>query len=67
MTVGPDSFRRVDRFAIDARGARCSSGSRCRCPSLAAMLVACLVPIVGFLIFQRPFLRGTGLGGAVKG
>jgi len=26
-----------------------------------------LVPIVGFLIFQRPFLRGTGLGGAVKG
>lgn len=34
---------------------------------LAAMLIACLVPIVGFLIFQRPFLRGTGLGGAVKG
>jgi len=26
-----------------------------------------LVPIVGFLIFQRPFLHGTGLGGAVKG
>jgi hypothetical protein len=22
---------------------------------------------IGFLIFQRPFLRGTGLGGAVKG
>jgi multiple sugar transport system permease protein len=34
---------------------------------LAAMLIACLVPIIGFLIFQRPFLRGTGLGGAVKG
>jgi multiple sugar transport system permease protein len=34
---------------------------------LAAMFIACLVPIVGFLIFQRPFLRGTGLGGAVKG
>jgi len=34
---------------------------------LAAMLVACLVPIVGFLIFQRSFLRGTGLGGALKG
>jgi multiple sugar transport system permease protein len=34
---------------------------------LAAMLIACLVPIVGFLIFQRPFLRGTGLGGAIKG
>jgi multiple sugar transport system permease protein len=34
---------------------------------LAAMFIACLVPIVGFLIFQRPFLRGTGLGGAIKG
>jgi multiple sugar transport system permease protein len=34
---------------------------------LAAMFIACLVPIVGFLIFQRSFLRGSGLGGAVKG
>jgi multiple sugar transport system permease protein len=34
---------------------------------LAAMFIACIVPIVGFLIFQRSFLRGTGLGGAVKG
>jgi len=34
---------------------------------LAAMFIACLVPIVGFLIFQRSFLRGTGLGGAIKG
>jgi multiple sugar transport system permease protein len=34
---------------------------------LAAMLIACLVPIVGFLIFQRSFLRGSGLGGALKG
>jgi multiple sugar transport system permease protein len=34
---------------------------------LAAMFIACLVPIAGFLIFQRPFLRGTGLGGAIKG
>ena len=34
---------------------------------LAAMFIACLVPIVGFLIFHRAFLRGTGLGGAVKG
>ncbi len=34
---------------------------------LAAMLIACAVPIVGFLIFQRSFLRGTGLGGALKG
>jgi hypothetical protein len=25
------------------------------------------VPIVGFLIFQRSFLRGSGLSGAVKG
>jgi multiple sugar transport system permease protein len=34
---------------------------------LAAMLIACLIPIAGFLIFQRSFLRGTGLGGAIKG
>jgi multiple sugar transport system permease protein len=34
---------------------------------LAAMLIAALVPIVGFLIFQRSFLRGSGLGGALKG
>jgi multiple sugar transport system permease protein len=34
---------------------------------LAAMLIACLIPIVGFLIFQRSFLRGTGLSGALKG
>jgi multiple sugar transport system permease protein len=34
---------------------------------LAAMLIACIVPIVGFLIFQRSFLRGPGLGGAIKG
>jgi len=34
---------------------------------LAAMFIACLVPIAGFLIFQRSFLRGTGLGGAIKG
>ena len=34
---------------------------------LAAMFIASLVPIVGFLIFQRSFLRGGGLGGAIKG
>ena len=34
---------------------------------LAAMFIACLVPIAGFLIFQRSFLRGGGLGGALKG
>jgi multiple sugar transport system permease protein len=34
---------------------------------LAAMFIACLVPIGGFLVFQRSFLRGTGLGGAIKG
>jgi multiple sugar transport system permease protein len=34
---------------------------------LAAMLIACLVPIAGFLIFQRSFLRGSGLSGAIKG
>ena len=34
---------------------------------LAAMFIACVVPIVGFVLFQRSFLRGTGLGGALKG
>lgn len=34
---------------------------------LAAMLIACIVPIAGFLIFHRSFLRGSGLGGAIKG
>ena len=34
---------------------------------LAAMLIACLVPIIGFLLLQRWFLRGTGLSGAIKG
>ena len=34
---------------------------------LAAMFIACLVPIAGFLVFQRPFLRSSGLGGAIKG
>jgi multiple sugar transport system permease protein len=34
---------------------------------LAALFIATLVPIAAFLIFQRSFLRGSGLGGAVKG
>ncbi|MGD0981718.1 MAG: carbohydrate ABC transporter permease [Solirubrobacteraceae bacterium] len=34
---------------------------------LAALALSALVPIVGFLIFQRGFLRGTGLSGALKG
>jgi multiple sugar transport system permease protein len=34
---------------------------------LAAMLIAALVPILGFLFFQRSFLRGGGFGGAIKG
>jgi multiple sugar transport system permease protein len=34
---------------------------------LAALCIAALVPIVGFLIFQRSFLRGGGIGGALKG
>ena len=34
---------------------------------LAAMFISCLVPIAGFLIFQRSFLRGSGLSGAIKG
>jgi multiple sugar transport system permease protein len=34
---------------------------------LAAMFIACLVPITGFVLFQRSFLRGTGLSGSIKG
>jgi multiple sugar transport system permease protein len=34
---------------------------------MAALFIASLVPIVGFLLFQRSFLRGGGLGGAIKG
>ncbi len=34
---------------------------------LAALFIASLVPIIGFLIFQRSFMRGSGLGGAIKG
>jgi multiple sugar transport system permease protein len=34
---------------------------------LASMLIAALVPILGFLVFQRTFLRGQGFGGALKG
>jgi multiple sugar transport system permease protein len=34
---------------------------------LAALLIATLIPIGLFLLFQRLFLRGAGLGGAVKG
>jgi hypothetical protein len=30
-------------------------------------VIACLIPIAGFLLFQRSFLRSTGLGGAIKG
>ncbi|MCL1871804.1 MAG: carbohydrate ABC transporter permease [Promicromonosporaceae bacterium] len=34
---------------------------------LAALAIATLIPIVMFLLFQRLFLSGVGLGGAVKG
>ncbi len=34
---------------------------------LAALAISTLIPIVLFLVFQRMFLRGAGLGGAVKG
>lgn len=34
---------------------------------LAAMFITCLVPVVAFLLFHRSFIRGAGLGGAVKG
>jgi multiple sugar transport system permease protein len=34
---------------------------------LASLFIATLLPIIGFLVFQRWFLRGNGLGGALKG
>lgn len=34
---------------------------------MAAYAIATVIPILMFLIFQRMFLRGAGLGGAVKG
>ena len=34
---------------------------------LAALLISTIVPFVIFLLFQRSFLRGAGLGGAIKG
>lgn len=34
---------------------------------LAALLISMALPILVFLAFQRLFLRGAGLGGAVKG
>jgi len=34
---------------------------------LASMLIATLVPVLGFLVFYRTFLKGAGLGGALKG
>ncbi len=34
---------------------------------LAALAISTLIPIALFLVFQRMFLRGAGLSGAVKG
>lgn len=34
---------------------------------MAALAISTLLPVVLFLLFQRMFLRGAGLGGAVKG
>jgi multiple sugar transport system permease protein len=34
---------------------------------IAALTIATVFPIVVFLVFQRLFLRGTGLSGAIKG
>jgi multiple sugar transport system permease protein len=34
---------------------------------IAALAIACLFPITLFLVFQRLFLRGDGLSGAIKG
>lgn len=34
---------------------------------MAALAISTLIPILFFLVFQRMFLRGAGLGGAIKG
>lgn len=34
---------------------------------MAALAISTVLPIAAFLVFQRLFLRGAGLGGAVKG
>lgn len=34
---------------------------------LAALAISTIIPIAIFLVFQRTFLQGAGLGGAVKG
>lgn len=34
---------------------------------LAALAISTVIPVVLFLVFQRMFLRGNALGGAVKG
>jgi multiple sugar transport system permease protein len=34
---------------------------------LAALAISTLIPVVFFIVFQRMFLSGAGLGGAVKG
>ena len=34
---------------------------------IAALTISSIIPIALFLVFQRLFLRGEGLGGALKG
>ena len=34
---------------------------------MAALAISTVIPILFFLVFQRSFLRGAGLGGALKG
>ena len=34
---------------------------------LAALLIASIIPIIMFLIFQRMFLQGGDISGAIKG
>jgi multiple sugar transport system permease protein len=34
---------------------------------IAALTISCIFPIALFLVFQRLFLRGAGLSGAIKG
>ncbi|WP_448061679.1 carbohydrate ABC transporter permease [Cellulomonas hominis] len=34
---------------------------------MAALAISTIIPVLLFLVFQRLFLRGAGLGGAVKG
>ena len=61
---GADGHQHPDRCRFDCRRSRARPISA---STSAALTIATLIPVVIFLIFQRAFLNGGGIGGAVKG